>query len=521
MKILIIVCCTLSGVVLLATGVNASTSNADVGRDSHPYPRTFMIHSNKSPDALTKFDWIVTYPQFDIRRFRRVNPSGIAMIYVHREPHGVPLVWPWHESAVNATYQETSNDRYPGVMERWSDEGWKGGYDSTIDGAAANVGYMRPWDIRWDTLHNADGAFAVFDSCQAGTTCHEWNIARPLTAQLNAQLMVYAAKRSHLYRHGWDGLWSDNVTCATMGASWALPNQDSNRDGLSDDPATIRHLTCNGLDWIMTYLRNSLPGKYVGGNGAGSAWNSAAISGFGWQGDDPAAYLKFANATMSETFDAYQGNADAFISWNRGWLNYPDPKGMPRMHAFWDAYVPMTLQRMRWGLTLSMMASSYYKAPDGRWHDEYWGGKLNKRGYLGQATGPPRKLPNGVWRRDFDNGIALNNSTAAPATVELETSTRGRVRRAPRRLPQQPGSRSAQSASPCQFRKLTGSEDPAVNNGAVVSRVTIAASDGLILLKECGRPARRRHAADNQAMRERPGARERPRAPCRRSAAAR
>jgi hypothetical protein len=60
----------------------------------------------------------------------------------------------------------------------------------------------------------------------------------------------------------------------------------------------------------------------------------------------------------------------------------------------------------------------------------------------------------GVWRRDFENGIVLVN-------------------------PRGNGSRTVSLGG--SFRKLSGSQDPSVNNGAQVTSVTLADRDGIIL----------------------------------------
>jgi hypothetical protein len=433
--------------LLLATALAAAASAAD----PHKYPRTFMINSWRAPGDLWKYDWIVSFPQYDPGPYHQANPTGIAQTYVRREPDGVPSAGYWNESSINLTYQQVS----PGRL--WSNEGWGGGTDTISDGRAANIGYMRPWDLYWDTLHNADGSAAVSPGCASGTVCHAWNLARPQSAQLLAQLTVYAAKIDHLYGKGWDGIWSDNVIGPTIGASWYIPNHDADRNGVVDPLASFRQQWCNGLALALKYLRDSLPGKYVGGNGAGAYWNSAA-SGYGWKGDDPDAWWKYANTSLVEGMNQFQGHTDAFVSWLNQWVRRRDPYGQPRLSAFFDAGGSSGLARMRWGLTLSLMASTYYAAPDEGWYDEYWGGALNKRGYLGQPTSPPVKLGNGIWRRDFTNGIALNNSTASAQTVSLGGS----------------------------FRHLQGSQAPSVNDGSLVTSVTIPAQDGLILLRTTG-----------------------------------
>jgi hypothetical protein len=60
----------------------------------------------------------------------------------------------------------------------------------------------------------------------------------------------------------------------------------------------------------------------------------------------------------------------------------------------------------------------------------------------------------GAFRRDFDGGIALVNATAAPITLPIE-----------------PG-----------FHRIAGTVDPITNNGAEVSQVVLAPTDGLVLL---------------------------------------
>ncbi len=82
------------------------------------------------------------------------------------------------------------------------------------------------------------------------------------------------------------------------------------------------------------------------------------------------------------------------------------------------------------------------------WFDEY-------EFKLGAAVSKPPTAAwtNGVWRRDFEHGVALVNPTKQPATVALE-----------------PG-----------FRRLLGRQDSAVNNGSPATSVTLKSKDGIIL----------------------------------------
>ncbi|WP_295452466.1 putative glycoside hydrolase [uncultured Thiodictyon sp.] len=60
-----------------------------------------------------------------------------------------------------------------------------------------------------------------------------------------------------------------------------------------------------------------------------------------------------------------------------------------------------------------------------------------------------------IWRRDFEHGTALVNASATAATVALNGT----------------------------FRKIAGTQDPAVNDGSLVTQVVIAPHDGIVLLK--------------------------------------
>jgi hypothetical protein len=101
------------------------------------------------------------------------------------------------------------------------------------------------------------------------------------------------------------------------------------------------------------------------------------------------------------------------------------------------------------------------------YYDELDGGGLG-RGYLGRPVvsdpaadrvaapydaGIGTVAPN-VVRRDFENGIVLNNAGTETQTIEL-------------------GAR---------FRKLRGNQDPKVNDGSTVTSVTLPGHDGLILV---------------------------------------
>jgi Hypothetical glycosyl hydrolase family 15 len=82
------------------------------------------------------------------------------------------------------------------------------------------------------------------------------------------------------------------------------------------------------------------------------------------------------------------------------------------------------------------------------WFDEY-NHKLGKA----LSVPPTAAWSQGVWRRDFQNGVVLVNPTSETRTVNVESG----------------------------LRRLAGTQDPAVNSGSAVSQVSIRPKDGIVL----------------------------------------
>jgi hypothetical protein len=119
----------------------------------------------------------------------------------------------------------------------------------------------------------------------------------------------------------------------------------------------------------------------------------------------------------------------------------------------------------RYGLTSCLMDDGYYALmiedgpPELDWFDEFDGGSLNRVGYLGYPVDPPQTSAwsQGVYRREFDNGLVLVN-------------------------PKGNGTRTVSIGS--GWRRLSGTQDPAYNNGQPASSVTLNEQDGIILVRD-------------------------------------
>jgi hypothetical protein len=122
----------------------------------------------------------------------------------------------------------------------------------------------------------------------------------------------------------------------------------------------------------------------------------------------------------------------------------------------------------RYGLASCLLDNGYfYAAPGGNYNAMGWYDEFSQN--LGQPIAGPNNPSNGtyssggltvwkqgVWRRDFQNGIALVNPRGNGAqTVTLETT----------------------------YKHFSGTQDPSVNNGQSVTSVTLNDRDGVILLR--------------------------------------
>ena len=214
---------------------------------------------------------------------------------------------------------------------------------------------------------------------------------------------------------------------------------------------------------------------------------------YDYRGSDPQGWLKSADGTMVESIDRWYSSTTELLNIASRWTSFRVPDGRSRYLIFLQNALdangkrvrvdreadendpkymldPATMRSMRWGLTLALMTGAYYELHlDGRhgtrwWYDEYDGGRgVRQRGYLGKPMTKAIRVMSGVWRRSFQRGLALNNSTTKPVTIRLGKP----------------------------YRHLRGTQNPKLNDGSVVSKVTLQAHDGVILLTAKRKPRSR------------------------------
>jgi hypothetical protein len=449
-----------AGAASVEAGSGAAPLEAEAGAavDTHGYPRTFHLWgAYRDREILARYDMLVGYPSYDVQWLRSQNPRGIFLLQ--------PELYGRSGWITGVTYGAAHV--------------WRGGCDRS--GVGVQLGCLRAWDPDSDYLWNADGTRATVGPSFGH---YGWNLADPRgrgTAELVAKIHAYAAEESGLFSRGWTGIYSDNWIYS-IGESWFYGSRlDTDRDGNVDDYGVLRRNWSNGLVRAGHTLRRLLPGKIVGGNGI---WYDNPGD---YAGDELDGWLRSANFMMVEHFDRFFDAPDSGLSVLGRWLSYPDPYGQPRYAAVIQRALrpdgerfcvergsnpnrpevmlhPDVLRSMRWGLTLTLMTGAYYEIHVGCptmhhtrwWFDEYDGGLgIRRRGYLGRPLGGPVRLAPGVYRRDFQHGVVINNSSGGSRTVNL--------RRA--------------------FWRLRGSQNPSLNDGHRVRRVTVPARDGIILLR--------------------------------------
>lgn len=271
-----------------------------------------------------------------------------------------------------------------------------------------------------------------------------------------------------------DGMYMDNFFAQAHASGDWDRNGDTDAAGGTTASSALR----GGYTEYVGVVRSLMPGKYQIGNIGDWSWiYNPTTKGYSTGSTVPPEYKNLLNGGVME---AYIGSG---ISWaienqQSGWAGMIDS-----YHKTMDALLEPKLgilnewgvnsastsiteadyQQMRYGLASTLMDDGYFAYTDlanpyggiPSWFDEF---SVD----LGAAITPPQSAAyysNGVYRRDFENGIALvapkGNNSNSPVTVSLETS----------------------------YIKVKGAQDPAINDGLTVTSVTLQPRDGIILLR--------------------------------------
>ena len=229
----------------------------------------------------------------------------------------------------------------------------------------------------------------------------------------------------------WDGIHYDSVF---QWIHWVNDgNIDLDRDGVKDDWRRLSEQWRRGMIRLFERTRANEGDKLIIGNGPALFYG---------------AYL---NGKLMESFPSSQGWLNNMTNYWLTLSGYEAPRAVVinrRSDSEHD------FRSMRFGLASTLMGGGFYSFDYGPedhsqtwWYDEY---DVD----LGFSISGPYQVGE-IWRRDFEHGIVLVN----PASSEVEVDLGG------------------------TYRKIQGSQDPAVNDGSLVSELIMPAEDGLILLR--------------------------------------
>ncbi len=240
----------------------------------------------------------------------------------------------------------------------------------------------------------------------------------------------------------WDGLLFDNAWAT---AAWVDKKIDIDGDGKADSDTKINSYWKLSYDDFFLKLRRRVGKSFILiGNGDGI-------------------FRQSLNGRMLEGFPEY---------WEGGWSgsmqHYQDASSTPWpniniVNSDTDNTGNSTdYRKMRFGLTSTLMLDGYFSFDYGTdlreqlwWYDEYSADLGRPTTSATNLLSADNSIGAGVWQREFENGLALVNSTDQPQTVTL----------------------------PSRYQKIYGRQDPVINNGETINEVTIPAQDGIILLK--------------------------------------
>lgn len=237
----------------------------------------------------------------------------------------------------------------------------------------------------------------------------------------------------------WDGVFYDNAWDSLT--HFVGFNVDLNNDGILDVNLDSEWQT--GMKHIYNETRRLTNNRYViVGNGTTRAYRNELNGNF---------IENFLPSAWSPTMQTYS-SADAsgpvphinIVNANTG-----NKGGQNNYKA------------MRFGLTSVLLDDGYYSFDYGDqdhsqtwYYDEY-------DTDLGHAVSAPtsqngsKNFASDVWRREFENGVAIVNTTAGKQQVDLGG----------------------------EYEKIHGKQDPSINDGSIVTETSIDGNDGLILLK--------------------------------------
>lgn len=247
----------------------------------------------------------------------------------------------------------------------------------------------------------------------------------------------------------WDGVFYDEFS---SNASWINNgNIDIHNDGIRDDAVLLDIAWKRGMVNMLKRTRELLgPAAIVITNGDST--------------DDLQPYL---NGRMFETFPTPWEAGGTWAGVMGNYLRLHQRVGYTPVFVI-NANTNNTganadYKKVRFSLASTLLGDGFFSFDFGEvnhgqlWHYDEMDVRLGRplAGAVNLSAPGEVRTRAGLWRRDFENGVALVNSSSQARTVTFTE----------------------------ELEKVRGTQDPSVNDGSIVTSVTIPPSDGLILTR--------------------------------------
>ena len=245
----------------------------------------------------------------------------------------------------------------------------------------------------------------------------------------------------------WDGIFYDEVQDSI---SW-VGDVDVNQDGKNDSARTADALWETSYEALFKSTREVIGDDYI-----------MIVNGS--SNPDFAPYV---NGRMFETFPSSDNTLAEWENMTDQYLELEQDVGYESVQVI-NVNTENTgddenYQKVRFGITTTLLGNGFFAFDYGTenhsqlWtYDEYDTYLGSPKGDLQNTLNPQdTEIDDGVWMRDFEQGAVIVNATASTQTVELDG----------------------------EYEKLHGTQDMEINDGSIVSEITIASKDGIILLR--------------------------------------
>jgi hypothetical protein len=242
----------------------------------------------------------------------------------------------------------------------------------------------------------------------------------------------------------YDGIFFDNTF---TDVSWVNGgNIDLNRDGKKDSKEYIQAEWQKGMASLISKTRSKTKRDIIViGNGTEGYYDS--LNGLYFESVDNGLVAQWGN-NMSKyrlSVRTHESPSVAIIGNNTN-----------------NTRKQNDYQRMRFGLGSALLEDGYYSFDVGTWdHSQLWwydeydvelGTPLGDSVPIGTNAS---RYAAALWRRDFTNGTVVVNSKPTPQTISLGGD----------------------------YEKIHGTQDNSVNDGSIISELSLSAHDGIMLLK--------------------------------------